>query len=277
MRLTALRDDHPRALASPCARRRPRSPVPVALSLVLVLGNASLAVAQTPDASSDPSAAQSRAITSAHAFAGHVAEAARRFGIPEAWIWSVMRVESAGNPVATSHAGAMGLMQVMPGTYAELRARHGLGPDAYDPRDNVLAGAAYLREMHDRYGATGMLAAYNAGPGRWEDYISRGRPLPAETIAYMARLGSTVGGSAAPSPTIVAQVDRFAWRRASLFVQLAQGASSGSDTVGRNAVSPQDDATPIETTLAAPNELTNKSTSVQADVTHALFAVRGPR
>ena len=108
-------------------------------------------------------------IATAHPYAGHVAEAARRFGIPEAWIWSVMRVESAGDPRATSHAGAKGLMQVMPGTYAELRVRYALGPNAYDPRASILAGAAYLREMHDRYGSAGFLAAYNAGPGRWED------------------------------------------------------------------------------------------------------------
>ena len=47
----------------------------------------------------------------------------------------------------------MGLMQIMPKTYAELRARHQLGADAYNPRDNILAGAAYLREMLDRYGS----------------------------------------------------------------------------------------------------------------------------
>jgi hypothetical protein len=96
--------------------------------------------------------------------------------------WAVMRVESNGDSRAISTAGAMGLMQIMPATWASLRARHGLGADPYDVRDNIMAGAAYLREMHDRYGdATAMLAAYNAGPGRYDDYRSRGRPLPAET------------------------------------------------------------------------------------------------
>ena len=70
----------------------------------------------------------------------------------------------------------MGLMQIMPDTWTELRTRHRLGRDPYDPRDNILAGAAYLREMHDRYGSPGFLAAYNAGPGRYEDYLA-GRPL----------------------------------------------------------------------------------------------------
>ena len=183
------------------------------------------------------SASPSISTTAAHPDAGHVAEAAHRFGIPEAWIWSVMRLESAGDATATSHAGAMGLMQVMPGTYAELRARHELGPDPYDRRDNILAGAAYLREMHDRYGSTGMLAAYNAGPGRWEDYISRGRPLPAETVAYMARLGTMVGGSAAPSPAVLAPPDPFSWRRATLFV--AHGERSATSGSGASPVQPE--------------------------------------
>ena len=107
-----------------------------------------------------------------------VAEAAQRFGIPERWIWAVMRVESGGRVRAVSSKGAMGLMQIMPATWADLRARHGLGADPFDPRDNILAGAAYLREMHDRYGAPGFLAAYNAGPGRYDDYLSAGPSSP---------------------------------------------------------------------------------------------------
>lgn len=208
----------PGALALPPTRSRLCAPVATALLLCMN----SPAVAQAPAVPvASPPASQPVNSAAAHPYTGHVAEAARRFGIPESWIWSVMRVESAGDPTATSHAGAMGLMQVMPGTYAELRDRYGLGPNAYDPRNSILAGAAYLREMHDRYGSAGFLAAYNAGPGRWEDYVSRGRPLPAETVAYMARLGPLVGGSAAPSPSVAAQVDRFAWRRATLFVVLS--------------------------------------------------------
>jgi soluble lytic murein transglycosylase-like protein len=99
-------------------------------------------------------------------YGAFIAEAAQRFGVPEAWIRAVMRVESAGDVRAISSAGAMGLMQVMPATWADLRIRHRLGSNPYDPRDNILAGAAYLREMHDRYGSPGFLAAYNAGPGR---------------------------------------------------------------------------------------------------------------
>ncbi|MCR5881293.1 transglycosylase SLT domain-containing protein [Phenylobacterium sp. J367] len=68
------------------------------------------------------------------------------------------RVEALSG-ATVSRADTIGLMQVMPGTYAELRARYGLGADPFDVRDNVLAGTAYLREMHDRYGVQGMLAA----------------------------------------------------------------------------------------------------------------------
>ncbi|WP_394085940.1 lytic transglycosylase domain-containing protein [Roseixanthobacter finlandensis] len=86
-----------------------------------------------------------------------------------------MPVESAGCVSVISSAGAMGLMQIMPATWAELRVRHRLGGNPYDPRESILAGAAYLREMHDRYGSPGFLVAYNAGPGRYEEYLA-GRP-----------------------------------------------------------------------------------------------------
>lgn len=118
----------------------------------------------------------------------HVREASRRFGIPEHWIYAVIRVESAGRTRAISSAGAMGLMQLMPGTWAHQRARFALGSDPFDPRDNVLAGTSYLREMYDRYGEQGFLAAYNAGPGRYEDWLDGRRSLPLETRRYVARI-----------------------------------------------------------------------------------------
>ena len=198
-----------------------------------------------------------------HPYASHVADAARRFGIPEAWIWAVMRVESAGNARAVSRAGAMGLMQIMPGTWAQLRTRHGLGTDPFDVRDNIMAGAAYLREMHDRYGnPSAMLAAYNAGPGRYEDHLSRGRPLPAETVAYLERLGSVTGAASVNNVAVVALPDRLAWRRSSLFVRtstataeadLAQSEDkiaaadkpSAEPIVGNSAASGSSPATPI--------------------------------
>lgn len=84
----------------------------------------------------------------------HIAEASARFGIPEAWIERVMRAESGGRTTLSgrpirSRAGAMGLMQLMPGTWAEMRRRLDLGRDPHDPRDNILAGTAYLRLMHE--------------------------------------------------------------------------------------------------------------------------------
>ncbi|MBZ7921514.1 lytic transglycosylase domain-containing protein [Ensifer adhaerens] len=151
------------------------------------------------------------------AYADYIAEASRRFGVPIAWIRAVMRAESAGEPRAVSSAGAMGLMQIMPATWAGLRARHGLGRDPYDPRDNILAGTAYLRELHDRYGSPGFLAAYNAGPGRYEASLG-GRPLPAETRAYVALLAPVIDGSGGTNPTVMAAIDRSAWTRAPLFI-----------------------------------------------------------
>lgn len=151
-------------------------------------------------------------------YAAHIAEAAHRFGIPEAWIRAVMRVESRGDVRAISPKGAMGLMQIMPATWADLRTRHGLGNDPYAPRDNILAGAAYLREMHDRYGSPGFLAAYNAGPGRYEEHRATGRQLPAETRAYVAALAPVIGGGDLAAPVAVATADPLAWTRAPLFI-----------------------------------------------------------
>jgi Transglycosylase SLT domain len=149
-------------------------------------------------------------------FTAFVAEASQRFSIPASWIWAVMRIESGGDPRAVSPKGAMGLMQIMPKTYAGLRARHHLGPDAYSPRDNILAGAAYLREMFDRYGSSGFLAAYNAGPARYDEHLATGRPLPPETQVYIAMLSSIIGDRQFDDRT-VASFDLIAWARATLF------------------------------------------------------------
>jgi soluble lytic murein transglycosylase-like protein len=106
-----------------------------------------------------------------------VDEASRRFSIPALWIRSVMQVESGGDAQALSPKGAMGLMQIMPETYTALRQAFGLGADPYQPRDNIMAGAAYLREMLDLYGTSGFLAAYNAGPARYDEHLATGEPL----------------------------------------------------------------------------------------------------
>lgn len=149
--------------------------------------------------------------------------AAARFDLDPRLIEAVIRVESAGDARAVSRAGAMGLMQLMPGTWAELRTSLALGSDPFAPRDNVLAGAAYLRWLHDRYGAPGFLAAYNAGPGRYEQSLA-GRPLPLETRLYVARLMAEF--ERAPPQ---ASQD---WRLAGLFPG-SWGAALGPATGGR--------------------------------------------
>ncbi len=130
----------------------------------------------------------------------YITEAANRFDVPESWIREVMRVESGGQEYAgggvliTSPVGAMGLMQLMPETYDEVRARYGLGDDAFDPHNNILAGTAYLREMYDAFGSPGFLAAYNGGPARLEDYLTHNRSLPAETRRYVAMIAPRIQG-----------------------------------------------------------------------------------
>ena len=122
-----------------------------------------------------------------------VAAASRQFDLPEPWIQALIRVESAGEAGAVSPKGAMGLTQVMPATYAYLSDRYDLGKDPYQPHDNIFAGSAYLREMYDRYGPAGFLAAYNAGPGRYDDYQSHRSDLPEETKRYVAAVQLAVG------------------------------------------------------------------------------------
>jgi hypothetical protein len=171
------------------------------------------------------------------AYADYIAKASRRFGVPIAWIRAVMRAESAEEPRAVSSAGAMGLMQIMPATWAGLRVQHGLGRDPYDPRDNIFAGTAYLGELHDRYGSPGFLAAYNAGPGRYEASLN-GRPLPAETRAYVALLAPVIDGSGDTNPTVVAAIDRSAWTRAPLFIVQSWRTSEAASV---SAARPADD------------------------------------
>ena len=125
----------------------------------------------------------------------YIREASGRYGVPEQWIREVMRQESGGQEQVVSSAGAMGLMQIMPDTYTGLRRRYGLGSDPYEPHDNIMAGAAYIREMYDRFGSPGFLAAYNAGPSRLDDYLGGGGSLPDETVNYVASIAPRLGNS----------------------------------------------------------------------------------
>jgi soluble lytic murein transglycosylase-like protein len=127
-----------------------------------------------------------------------IAEASRRFSIPQAWIRAVMHVESGGRmtlngqPI-TSGAGAAGLMQLMKDTYDEMRAEQALGADVYNPHDNILAAAAYLKVLKKRYGFPNMFAAYNAGPTRVDAHLTKGTPLPPETRAYIVNVVNFIG------------------------------------------------------------------------------------
>jgi hypothetical protein len=171
----------------------------------------------------------------------HVAEAAQRFRIPEDWIRAVIGAESAHNVRAVSSAGAMGLMQIMPETWTELRARYWFGDDPFDPRDNILAGTAYLREMLDRYGTIGaMLAAYNAGPGRYDEYLAIGRPLPTETRAYVAKLAPILAGEALSDGASTSPQRASDWREAPLFVGPSDGGSFADSLLsgGQSASAP---------------------------------------
>jgi membrane-bound lytic murein transglycosylase B len=123
-----------------------------------------------------------------------IQQAADKFHVPAQWIRAVMRQESGGRTVLsdnspiTSSTGAMGIMQVMPGTYSEMAAQYRLGADPFDPHDNIYAGTAYLNWLHHKYGYPAMFAAYNDGPGNIEDHLHHGRPLPAETRGYIASI-----------------------------------------------------------------------------------------
>lgn len=202
--------------ASTVARFRRRGKgLPVRIALILFSGLC--IVAMQPVAALAQSVMVERRAR-ADSYADDVAQASLRFGIPAVWIRAVMRVESAGDPRVISPAGAMGLMQIMPDTWTSLRARLQLGRDPYDPHDNILAGAAYLREMLDRYGSPGFLAAYNAGPGRYEEYLAGRSALPAETRAYVSALAPIVGAGEIDSTNNIAAADPQSWTRAPLFV-----------------------------------------------------------
>lgn len=186
--------------------------------------------------------------------ANAITEASWRFGLPERWIRAVIQAESAYDLTATSPVGAMGLMQVMPATYRELRARYGLGDDPYHPRDNILAGSAYLRKLYDRFGALGFLAAYNAGPGRYEEHLRTGRRLPLETRIYVARITARLGVDAqdgayrtSVNPASARSPDP---ESAAIFVVLGRDRSNAS----RGTASPRSDLFPDPRTEASGHE-----------------------
>ncbi|WP_245286579.1 lytic transglycosylase domain-containing protein [Bradyrhizobium sp. ARR65] len=151
-------------------------------------------------------------------FAKFIEEASRRFAVPAHWIRAVMQVESSGDQHAISSRGAMGLMQLMPGTWVELSVRYSLGLDPFDPRDNMMAGAAYLEEMHDRFRSAGFLAAYHAGPARYQQHLATGQPPPPETTAYVAAVTPLLDDRQSEHPAFRTK-RAVPWQEAPLFVE----------------------------------------------------------
>ncbi|MEA3275727.1 MAG: transglycosylase SLT domain-containing protein [Pseudomonadota bacterium] len=102
---------------------------------------------------------------------------AQATGLDQSWIYAVIRQESAFDRSASSHAGAAGLMQLMPATARGVARSLGLGrpsrEDLYDPQLNITLGSSYLAEMGQRYGGNPVLAtaAYNAGPGNVDEWL----------------------------------------------------------------------------------------------------------
>jgi soluble lytic murein transglycosylase-like protein len=214
---------------SPCLQRKsrvrelvnsiacPRSLGPIARVIVVIVQFMCLIVAPIPVAPSARAQTAGRP-PSFDRFANFVAEASARFGVTARWIRAIIQIESADDEHAISPRGAMGLMQLMPATWVELSVRYELGLDPFDPRDNILAGTAYLRELHDRFGSAGFLAAYHAGPTRYEQHLTTGEPLPPETTAYIAAVARLLGSELGERAGF--RIKRAVpWREAPLFVE----------------------------------------------------------
>jgi len=222
----------------------------VAVIMIVTQPCTALADPLKPDAMSD------RAVTIASPsdpWAKHITEAASRFAIPERWISAVMQAESDRDPLAVSPKGAMGLMQIMPATWTELRTRYRLGADPYQPRDNILAGAAYLAELHDLYGFPGFLAAYNAGPGRYEKHLVSDDPLPTETVDYVAKIMSLIDGDKAPVMRKGVRPSRSSWSIAPLFIARSPaGNGDGRETANLPFGSPSVDRAIVDLSALTP-------------------------
>ena len=205
-----------------CSELRPSFPYrpPLNARLTLVILHILCLIAASSFFESRAGAQSSMRPPSIDRFANFIAEASARFTVPARWIRAIMQIESAGDERAISPRGAMGLMQLMPATWVELSVRYQLGLDPFDPRDNIMAGTAYVSELRDRFGSPGFLAGYHAGPARYERYLTTGEPLPPETIAYVAAVTPLLGSEQADHGAL--RIKRAVpWRDAPLFVERA--------------------------------------------------------
>jgi hypothetical protein len=196
-------------------KRGRRGNVWPAPAFVLAIAMLSASIPISTDAQTRPPVSGANTHSAPDPFAVFINEASHRFNVPTPWLRAVIQVESAGNAQAVSPKGAVGLMQIMPETYAQLRQEYGLSADPFDPHDNIMAGAAYLREMYDLYGAPGFLAAYNAGPERYEGHLMTGQPLPVETQLYLSRVEPLIDGVQVERIMVP---DPLTWMNAPLFI-----------------------------------------------------------
>lgn len=155
--------------------------------------------------------------------------AGARFGLSPAFVRAYAQAESQANPNAvgplTRHGWrAQGAMQMAPATYAEMAKKHGLGGDPKNPADNVMAGAAYLRQLIDEFGPESetVALAWNAGPGYARQYLAGKKGMPQQTRelygriqnnlrdwrphAGTAMMGAPAGGASGPKTPLPARM-----------------------------------------------------------------------
>ncbi len=200
-----------------------------------------------------------------------IADASARFSIPPSWIRAVMRVESGGNARALSPKGAIGLMQIMPNTWFAMRQRYHLGSDPYDPHDNILGGTALLRELYDRFGSGGFLAAYNAGPSRYLAFLTQGQPLRAEAQLYLAKLAAVLPELPIDGTAFAAALPHD-WRSAALFA----ASWPAADTHVWAATRPDNPPAAVPSAGAASNSPSGATPPRLAPNTAGLFAALTP-
>lgn len=145
--------------------------------------SAPAATTATADASASAQRWAHKLPAAAQQWVPHIEQAARRHGLDPRLLAALVKQESGFRADAGSHAGAIGLTQLMPGTAREL------GVDPHDPIANLDGGARYLSRQLDRFGSVPLaLAAYNAGPGRVA--AAGGIPQISETQHYVRNVSS---------------------------------------------------------------------------------------